>query len=451
MTNDGQNTLVYDGENHAVSATVTGSSSGSYTYDGNGLRVQKVSVISGTTTTTVYVFSGSKVIAEYVNGALPSAPTREYVYAGAALLAKIDSAGTKYYHQDHLSNRLVTDSSGNTSAQMGHFPFGESWYNATNDKLVFASYERDSESGNDYAMARYYVNRLARFSSPDAFGGSTDSPQSLNRYSYVLNAPTSLVDPSGMEPCEGIYDAKRRRRKTRLMASKLGPYSPEEADAMEQDPGGVISDCTIESGVGVPGITDPPLDPMVADGDMLIGPAGYSVEVSASLLDIPLDDPYATPEFGTPYFGSDPGPLAVGGPRPPFNPCDSSRGRPYGQGHNARDYSAPGGWGTTVVAPDTGKISGELSGVPHAPGPYNYSMAGPTPNYVQVTTITNWTITYFHVSPLVPKNSNPNVVAGQPIGKVDNSGRTTGPHTHVQVTGPNGRVDPNSYFSNCLP
>ncbi len=28
MTNDGQNSLVYDGENHAVSATVTGSSSG---------------------------------------------------------------------------------------------------------------------------------------------------------------------------------------------------------------------------------------------------------------------------------------------------------------------------------------------------------------------------------------------------------------------------------------
>jgi len=197
MTNDGQNTIVYDGENRAVSATVTGSSSGTYTYDGNSLRVQKVSVVSGTTITTAYIISGSKVIAEYDNGALPAAPTREYVYAGTALLAKIDTSGTKYYHQDHLSNRLVTDSSGNTVTQIGHFPFGESWYNASNDKLVFTSYERDAESGNDYAKARYYISRLARFSSPDPVTGNPLNPQSWNRYTYVQNDPINLSDPQG--------------------------------------------------------------------------------------------------------------------------------------------------------------------------------------------------------------------------------------------------------------
>jgi RHS repeat-associated protein len=197
MTNDGQNTLVYDGENRAVSATVTGSSSGTYTYDGKGLRIQKVSVVSGTTTTTVYVFSGGKVIAEYDNGASPSLPTREYILAGGKLLAKIDTSGTKYYHQDHLSNRMVTDSSGNTVTQMGHFPFGESWYNVTKDKLTFTTYERDAESGNDYAQARYYISRLARFSSPDPIGGNPSNPQSWNRYSYVLNDPINLNDPEG--------------------------------------------------------------------------------------------------------------------------------------------------------------------------------------------------------------------------------------------------------------
>jgi len=208
MTNDGQNTLVYDGENRAVSATVTGSSSGTYTYDGKGLRIQKVSVVSGTTTTTVYVFSGGKVIAEYDNGASPSNPTREYILAGGKLLAKVDTSGTKYYHRDHLSNRLVTDSSGNIVTQMGHFPFGESWYNASNDKLGFTSYERDKESGNDYAKARYYISRLARFSSPDPIGGNPANPQSWNRYSYVLNDPINLNDPEG-EYCawdDGTYD-----------------------------------------------------------------------------------------------------------------------------------------------------------------------------------------------------------------------------------------------------
>src|SRR2546428_13768521 len=83
---------------------------------------------------------------------------------------------------------------------MGHFPFGESWYNATNDKLLFTSYEHDSESGNDYAMARSYVNRLGRFSSADPLSGSISDPQSLNRYDYVADDPTDLVDPQGTCP-----------------------------------------------------------------------------------------------------------------------------------------------------------------------------------------------------------------------------------------------------------
>src|SRR5262249_3877660 len=64
-------------------------------------------------------------------------------------------ATTTYFHMDHLSNRVLTDSSGNSSGQQGHYPFGESWYavNSTS-KWVFTSYERDAESGNDYALAR---------------------------------------------------------------------------------------------------------------------------------------------------------------------------------------------------------------------------------------------------------------------------------------------------------
>jgi RHS repeat-associated protein len=193
MTNDANNTLVYDAENRVLSAT-NGGASGTYTYDGKSLRVKKASG----STTTVYIFSGSKVIAEYDNGASVGSPSREYIYSGSSILAKIDSSGTRYYHQDQLSNRVVTDSNGNILEQLGHYPFGESWYNASNDKLLFTSYERDSESGNDYAMARYGVNRLARFSSPDPLAGSTSSPQSLNHYSYGLNDPVNLADPTGM-------------------------------------------------------------------------------------------------------------------------------------------------------------------------------------------------------------------------------------------------------------
>src|SRR5712692_6763296 len=209
MTNDGSNTLVYDGENRGVSAT-NGGGSGTYTYDGNGLRVKKcVPNCASPTTTTVYLFSGSKVVAEYVNGAAPTAPTREFIYAGGALLVRIESPGTYYYHQDHLSNRLVTDSSGNTAAKLGHFPFGESWYNGSNSRRLFTTYERDFESGNDYAMARYYVNRLGRFAVLDPaglFAADPSNPQRWNLYLYVLNNPLNAADPTGLD-CVYLNDA----------------------------------------------------------------------------------------------------------------------------------------------------------------------------------------------------------------------------------------------------
>jgi hypothetical protein len=59
------------------------------------------------------------VIAEYDNGAVPSSPSREYIYSGSALLGKIESGTTVYYHPDHLSTRVLTDSE--TRGQTGRF------------------------------------------------------------------------------------------------------------------------------------------------------------------------------------------------------------------------------------------------------------------------------------------------------------------------------------------
>jgi RHS repeat-associated protein len=115
--------------------------------------------------------------------------------------AELESGATSYYHPDHLSLRLLTDSNGNIIGQQGHYPFGDSWYaQNTSSKWQFTSYENDSESGNEYAQARYDVTRLGRFLSPDHMAGSTANPQSLNRYSYVTNDPIGLVDPSGLSP-----------------------------------------------------------------------------------------------------------------------------------------------------------------------------------------------------------------------------------------------------------
>src|ERR1043166_3688828 len=106
-------------------------------------------------------------------------------------------SGTNYYlHNDHLSLRVRTNTGGTVVDQRGHYPFGESWYSPSGAPLIFTSYYRDTESGNDYAIARSYVNRLGRFSSPDPLAGSISNPESLNRTSYSHKTPINLKDPS---------------------------------------------------------------------------------------------------------------------------------------------------------------------------------------------------------------------------------------------------------------
>jgi RHS repeat-associated protein len=191
----------YDGEECNTGYTGV-SSAATYTCDGNRLRVKKV--VTGTdAVTTVYIRSRGQVIAEYDNGAAVTSPTREYLYANSLMATVTGSTGGSggtilYLHHDHRSPRLYTDVNGNDVGEQGTFPFGESWYsNNTTSSWVFTSYERDQESGNDYALARSYADGQGRFLAPDPREGWVGDPQSWNRYAYVLNDPINLSDPNG--------------------------------------------------------------------------------------------------------------------------------------------------------------------------------------------------------------------------------------------------------------
>ncbi|HYE12952.1 MAG TPA: RHS repeat-associated core domain-containing protein [Pyrinomonadaceae bacterium] len=78
---------------------------------------------------------------------------------------------------------------------------GQGYGQVDNVRQKFTGYERDVETGLDYAQARYYGNSTGRFTSPDPLLSSANppSPQSWNRYSYVLNNPLLYVDPTGLE------------------------------------------------------------------------------------------------------------------------------------------------------------------------------------------------------------------------------------------------------------
>jgi len=107
-----------------------------------------------------------------------------------------------YFHTDHLGSPvLITDSDGQVVSRHKYLPFGEEMEAAgTNThSRRFTGHERDTESGLDYMLARYYSAGVGRFSSVDSAGASVHlmNPQTWNRYSYVLNSPLILTDPTG--------------------------------------------------------------------------------------------------------------------------------------------------------------------------------------------------------------------------------------------------------------
>ena len=118
---------------------------------------------------------------------------------------------------DHLGTpRMILDQTGNLNSIKRHdyLPFGEEIVAPTGGRTTaqgyggadgvrqqFTSYERDLETGLDYAQARSFSPLQGRFGQPDPFLGSAKSsvPQSWNRYSYTVNNPYRFTDPTGLD------------------------------------------------------------------------------------------------------------------------------------------------------------------------------------------------------------------------------------------------------------
>jgi RHS repeat-associated protein len=191
VVNDGSHSYAYDSESRLVS--VDGGTTASYAYDQQNRRYKK----TVGSTVTHYLWEGNQVLAEH-NGSTGAAQT-DYIGSGSRMIAKVASGATSYILSDRLSVRLTLNSSGAVVGQQGHLPFGEDFAESgTQQKQHFTNYERDSESGTDYAVNRQYNQSVGRFNRVDPKAGVADNPQSLNRYSYTLNNPVGLIDPNGL-------------------------------------------------------------------------------------------------------------------------------------------------------------------------------------------------------------------------------------------------------------
>ncbi|MEW6131237.1 MAG: RHS repeat-associated core domain-containing protein, partial [Acidobacteriota bacterium] len=195
VTNDGSHTYTYDAENRIVS--VDSGTTATYAYDHQNQRIKKVVG----SITTHYVWHVGQCIAEH-NGSTGNVLI-DYIFAGSRIIAKETSGNRLFFLYDRLSVRAtITDGQGGIQGRQAHLPFGEDLNSSgTNDNHKFTSYERDSESNNDYAINRGYSASVGRFNQSDPYSenGSTGAPQSWNRYAYTQNNPTNLKDNEGLD------------------------------------------------------------------------------------------------------------------------------------------------------------------------------------------------------------------------------------------------------------
>jgi len=186
----------YDIENRLKTYKHGTSTIATYAYDYSGQRIKKTVSQSGITTR----FAGS--LYEEDNTGVEY----QHVFAGNTRVATIAPLGVKFYHGDHLGSRsVVTDSDGLEVDHIDYKPFGEINRHdavASEEGHHFTDQYRDDETELYYYGARYYNPKVGRFITADWVVQAPGNSQSLNRYSYVLNNPLNLIDPTGNSACE---------------------------------------------------------------------------------------------------------------------------------------------------------------------------------------------------------------------------------------------------------
>ncbi len=207
----------YDVENRISFANAGGVQ---YFYDAQNKRVWQATCLPGSCTpggtwilnsATVNLFGADrKQLASY--GPIPAwnnmttnqvaitfGPVAVRSYFGGKLVGQ--QLGTNIYEP------VIQDRLGSVGK---YYPYGEERNSPQlpNDQVKFATYTRDSATGNDYADQRYYTSVLGRMMTPDPYmataKGATNptDPQSWNRYAYVGADPVNRNDPTGQDWCD---------------------------------------------------------------------------------------------------------------------------------------------------------------------------------------------------------------------------------------------------------
>ncbi len=194
-------TYTWDLHNRLATVAKNGSTVATYTYDAEGLRVQKV----GGDGTTYYAYGAGGALAYEANS---SGITRSLVYLKGAVLGWTDTQNgiSKQYFAatDQVGSvTAVTDAMGKTVWDSEYLAYGgtagvEGSYNFNG---LYTGKDLDTDTGLYYFNARWYDADLGRFISEDPAG------QGTNRYAYAGNSPLMNVDPTGLSWLDNMWNA----------------------------------------------------------------------------------------------------------------------------------------------------------------------------------------------------------------------------------------------------
>ena len=163
---------------------------GTYTYNGDGLRMSK------TTAATTIPFTWNLNAASGVPQVLFDGTT-DYVYGPDGLpLEQVAGSSPTYYLHDQLgSTRVLTSSSGTVVATFTYGPYGQllGSTGTTSTPLGYAGAYTDAETGFLYLVNRYYDPATAQFVSVDPLVDVSGQV-----YTYVGDNPLNGVDPLGL-------------------------------------------------------------------------------------------------------------------------------------------------------------------------------------------------------------------------------------------------------------
>ena len=208
---------------------------GQYLYDALGRRIQK----SAAGTSTVYVYDGWQVLAEYENDAF----ARRYAY-GEAIdeLLTMDNAavGRCYFHADSMGSTIaVTDAAGMVTERCAYDAYGQPYFfdtdgndisqSAIDNPYLFTARRYDDETGLYYYRTRYLHPQRGRFISPDTIGIWGDPANLGNPYTYVANSPASHVDPFGLQSGIDLSGPRGKRKKTYTFK-----YQPQHLEGLKK-------------------------------------------------------------------------------------------------------------------------------------------------------------------------------------------------------------------------